>query len=273
MTKRGITIKELQNENEAEEKRFRIIKKIGYIITIAECVFIVFMLPFVYTIFANALINMKIVESFEQIEQANNIFRSFNILIIIAFSILILYESDVSVSEIIQKITSNLDISFKKGDNEVIVKQHEVEYYKNNIRKMAQEVKEEAHDEIIKEEISNSEKNCEECKIDEITEERDNLRYFASFQVTNKYSRSLLKFIKNNDKIDIEIFKEQLISYYNKTIKNMGKKRKQDYIIKKVEEILYNLKYLNIIEYTEDDKYIILTQNSIEFVKSYEEVG
>ena len=51
----------------------------------------------------------------------------------------------------------------------------------------------------------------------------------------------------------------------------MGKVRKNQYIEKKINELLYNLRYLDLIEYSEDDNYILLTQKGIEFVKGYEE--
>lgn len=80
-----------------------------------------------------------------------------------------------------------------------------------------------------------------------------------------------MKKIIDNDKIGLDIFVQNLEEYYKKTIRNMGKRRKEDFIEKKINEILYNLRYLDIIEYTEDDKYIILTKNGIEFVKGYME--
>lgn len=270
-SKKGIIIRELSNTGETRDKK-NILEKIEFVLTIIGCVFIVFMIPFIYTIFANVLIELGAIESIEQLENCNKIFKYFNIIIIVSLAILIMYESKVSVSDIIQRIANNFDFSYKKGDSEITVT-HTETLREKNITKIAREVKEEAHDEIIKGESTDEINKCQECKILEVIEERESLRYFSAYQVTNKYSRELLKFIKNNDKIDKEIFRNNLIEYYDKNIRNMGKKRKQEFISRKIDEVLYNLRYLNIIEYTEDDKYIILTQNGIEFVKGYEEVG
>ena len=74
-----------------------------------------------------------------------------------------------------------------------------------------------------------------------------------------------------NDKIKVEEFVNDMIDYYKKTIRNMGKQKREEFAEKKTNEVIYNLRYLNIIEYTEDDMYIILTQNGKEFVKGYTE--
>lgn len=235
------------------------------------------MMPFIYTITANVLIRCGIIESIEQLEKCNQIFKNFNIIIIIAFAILIMYESKVSISDIINRISANFDFLYKKGDSEFQIKHIDNKIHDYEINKMAKEIKEEAQEQIIKGDVKKN-NNCDNCEIEinEIISERESLRYFSAYQITNKYSRELLKTIKNNDRIEIETFKYNMVEYYEKTIRNMGKKRKQEFIKKKIEELLYNLRYLNIIEYTEEGKFIILTQNGDEFVKGYscsEEVG
>lgn len=275
-SKRGIIIKELQKNTEAKEKK-EILGKVEVVLTAIGCVFIVFMMPFIYTIVANILIRLGAIESIEQLEQCNKIFRNFNIIIIVSFAILIMYESKVSISDIINRISANFDFLYKKGDSEIQVRHIESNIHNYEINKMAKEIKEEAQEQIIKGDVKKS-NDCDSCEIEinEIINERESLRYFSAYQITNKFSRELLKTVKNNDKIEIEIFKDSMIEYYEKTIRNMGKKRKQEFIAKKIEELLYNLRYLNIIEYTEEGKFIILTQNGAEFVKGYsydEEVG
>ncbi len=217
---------------------------------------------------------MGIIENIGQLEQCNRIFKFFNIIIVGAFSLLILYESNVSIPDIFYKIASNFDFLYKKGDSELQIKHIDNSLHRNEISKIAKEVKEEAKEQIIKGGIKQDNK-CENCEVKEIISERESLRYFSAYQVTNKHSRDLLQFVRSNNKIKIEIFEHSMKEYYNKTIRNMGKKRKEEFISKKVEEVLYNLRYLNIIGYTEDGNFIILTQNGEEFVKGYnnEEVG
>lgn len=230
------------------------------------------MLPFIYPIWGNCLISLNIIESVEQIQRYNDIFKYFNIALMIMVFILLIYNSKISVSDIIDKIASNFDFSYKKGDSEIQIK-HAEAIVKENFSKKAKEVKEEAREELINGETKSQNINCKECKIEEVIAERESLRYFSAYQVTNKFSREILTHIKNNDKIQVEMFYDDIKEYYEKTIKNMGKSRKQDFIERKINELLYNLRYLNIIEYTEDDTYIILTKNGEEFVKGYEEVG
>ena len=112
---------------------------------------------------------------------------------------------------------------------------------------------------------------CDECELINIAEERESLRFFSAYQITNQFSRELLKKIIDNGKIELEIFIQSLDEYYKRTIRNMGKRKKAEFIERKINELLFNLRYLDLIEYTEDDQYIILTQKGIEFVKGYTE--
>jgi len=231
-----------------------------------------FMLPFIYPILGNCLISLNVIENIEQIQMYNNIFKYFNMILIGIAFILVVYDSKISVSDIIDKITSNFDVSYKRGDSEIQIKHSEV-IAKEDVAQKIKAVKEEAREELVKGESKNLNTNCEECKIEEVMAERESLRYFSAYQVTNKFSRDVLIHIKNNEKIQVEIFYDTIKEYYEKNIRNMRKSRKQEFIERKINELLYNLRYLNIIEYTEDDAYIILTRNGEEFVKGYEEVG
>lgn len=242
---------------------------IGWVVVIA-------MFPFLYPIISNALIALGIIKNVEQIKMYIEMFKSFNIFIAIIMIVIVLYESDISISEIIEKIISNFDFNYKNGNSEIQLK-HKNNILQNEATKMAKDVKKEAQEILFKDTANSNVINtkCQECKKEEIANERESLRYFSAYQITNKYSRNLLKEVKACEKMPIELFAYSLQEYYQKTIKNMGKKRKQEFITKKIEELLYNLRYLNIIEYTEDDKFIILTQNGKEFMNSYynEEVG
>lgn len=271
-----IKIKELQEKIATKEKN-NIGENIKQAYLITMCIIIIFSLPFIYTIFANILVKNQIIESIEQLEKCNNIFFGFNILLVVAFIILILYECNISPADIFNKIISNLDISFKKGDSEFHAKNLNYESYgSREIKKMTEDSKQE-----MKEQIQNADRQkifekCEKCKIEEVISERESFRFFSAYQVTNKYSRELLKqvMLQNQGQISIESFDGNIKEYYMKTIKNMGKNRREEFATKKVQELIYNLKYINIIELSEDGNFIILTETGKEFVKGYnEEVG
>ena len=265
----------MQKQNETKEKNSKtklLYNFIKLVVFIVGCVVIIFMFPFIYPILGNCLIALGVIESIEQIQSYISIFKYFDIMLVVIAVILIIYSSNIKVGDIIDKIISKFCVTYKKGDSEIQIRQTET-VIKENMAKIAKEVKEEAHDELIKGENHNNNINCKECKINDIMIERESLRYFSAYQVTNKSSRDILIYVKNEEKMKIKIFEEYMKEYYENSIRNMGKKRKQEFIERKINELLYNLRYLNIIEYTEDDEYIILTQNGKEFVRRYEEVG
>ena len=174
----------------------------------------------------------------------------------------------ISFSEIIEKVTTNVDLSLKRGESEVQL--HIPIGTNRDISQIVKESKEVAREEILEEKnISNM--KCEECELTNIAEERESLRFFSAYRITNQFSRELLKKIIDNDKIELNRFIQSLEEYYKKTIRNMGKRKKEEFIERKINELLFDLRYLDLIEYTEDDQYIILTQKGIEFVKGYME--
>lgn len=273
--KKGIKIKEIQEKIVTKEKT-NICENIKLAYVITMCIIIIFSLPFIYTIFANILIKNQIIESIEQLEKCNNIFVAFNILLVVAFIILILYECNVSPTYIFNKIISNFDISYKKGDSEFHAKNMTYEYDSQEIKRMTEDSKQEMKEQIQNVDRQKVLEKCEKCKIEEVISERESFRFFSAYQVTNKYSRELLKqvMLQNQSQILIESFAGSIKEYYMKTIKNMGKNKREEFATKKVQELIYNLRYINIIELSEDGNFIILTETGKEFVKGYnEEVG
>ena len=224
--------------------------------------------PFIYAIIGNILIHVGWISDLEQIKEYIGIFGPYNVYLMVVIIVFLKHYFGISISEIIEKVTTNVDLSIKRGESEVQI--HMPIGTEKDISQIAKESKEIAREEILEEKKVENIK-CDECELTNVLEERESLRYFSAYQVTNQFSRELLKKIIDNDKIELDIFVQNLEEYYKKTIRNMGKRRKEDFIEKKINEILYDLRYLDIIEYTEDDKYIILTKNGIEFVKGYME--
>lgn len=232
----------------------------------------IFLIPFVYPSISKILIELDLFDDVQEINEYIKTFTGYTCFLIASLIIVVLYEFRFGIAEIISKFVSNFDmISYKYGDSELqLTNKHREEAVK-----LSENAKKEARDILFEKENKNSKTKCQECKKDEIIEERDILRNFSAYHVTNKYSRDLLKRIKDFGKIDKVEFEMQIQNYYEKTIRNMSRTRRKAFATKKVKDLLCDLKYLNIIECTEDDKFIILTQNGINFINGQysEEVG
>lgn len=250
-----------------------LIKKITFALI---CVLFILFFSFIYPMVSNFLISQKIIENIEQLEKYIGIFKGFNVLTIIIIVLLIIHENDISIPELMQKLFSNFDLSLKNKDTELSLTHNTQKQVQYEAIKMAQDTKKVVQDGIL---LEKTEKDinikCNECKKEEIISENESLRYFSAYRITNKYSQELLIEIRNHKKIKITDFESNMREYYNRTIKNMGRKRKEDFINKKIEDLLRDLRFINIIEYSEDDLFLVLTANGEEFVNGLnkEEVG
>lgn len=259
-------IKELITKKGAKDKKLlvNVYETIKLAIFVLLTVFVIFMLPFIYPILSNVLVKWNVIEGIEQLEKYVYLFRGFNILIIIGFIIFIIHESSIHFSDIFSNIF-NRDFAIKIGDKQFEIKLSELwlEHIGETV-KMSSEIRETAKTVFLDKSNTAIKMACDECRKEETEAERESLRYFAAYKITDSCSRALLLYIKNNGEIYISDFKNNMEKYYQKT-RGMGKKRRQE----KVESLLYDLKYINIIEYTEDDVYIILTQNGKEFIENF----
>ena len=115
-------------------------------------------------------------------------------------------------------------------------------------------------------------KKCIDCNKSEIQEENIKLRNFATFNMLNKEARELLHIIYCEKYISINQFRSRIIQGYKKRNKRNVKIAKKD--IDKIAKNKYNtiydgLKFLNVIEPSEDDETIKLTQEGKKFVEKY----
>ena len=136
-------------------------------------------------------------------------------------------------------------------------------------RSTVQEVKQQLS--LIKERDKLKEK-CKECNRDEIENENRNLRFFAAYNILNVETKSLLHSIYNEKYIKAYNFKSRIIQGYTRRNKKNIKFSKTD--INKIANSKYvtiyeGLKFLNIIEPSEDDKDIKLTTECKIFVEKY----
>lgn len=108
--------------------------------------------------------------------------------------------------------------------------------------------------------------------------ENSDLRFFAAYNIINADVKSLLHIIYNEKFIEMDKFKSKIIQGFKSRNKNnikMNRKTMNKYAKNKYDTIYKGLKFLNIIEPSEDDKEIRLTKEGKEFVKKYieKEVG
>ena len=108
------------------EKLKNIISFIKLVIFVLICIIGLVMFPFIFSIIATNLIKFEIIESIETLEEYLQIFKGFDILLII------LYERKISVSDILEKIISNFDVFYKNGESELQLK-HKVQTHENEL--------------------------------------------------------------------------------------------------------------------------------------------
>lgn len=252
-------------ENKNKDK----FKKSFWFFIIIIIIFILFT-PFLYSIIAKGLINIKLFADIEELMKYINVFKEYYWIITIAIlmAIIIYFAHD---REFVRRILSSIDsIALKNNENEVSLSFKNAKEKKaifENIENSKKEVSTQL-DSLIENgqqiDMDATEKdNIEE--VDVVKEERDNYRIFAADKITNKCCKKLLKKILTNGKIELEIFRYELEKSY--TMKRYRKNMKNP--VDKVNEVLIDLRNLNIIEYSEDGEYILLTLDGIQFVKSY----
>lgn len=265
-----------QDENNTTDERVKSFEWKFWIFAVI-IIALVLLLPFIYPIFAKVLIKIGAFKEIDEISKSISIFKEFYWIIIsgIVVAIILYFTHN---KEFLQKILSSVSsIAVKNGDNELLLKFMQ-DGYKKEVKDNIEDSKKQAKELLSNlskygEQLSlvtkiESTENKENREIEKIKEERDNMRIFVADRITNKCCKNILKKISSNGKIEVEKFREELENYYKKSIKNIHGKKKETYIINKVNELLSNLKYLNIIEYSEDDNYIILTKDGMEFVNS-----
>ena len=118
--------------------------------------------------------------------------------------------------------------------------------------------------------------DCEKCNKKDIEKENDNLRFFAAYNLINMETKGILHSIYNENFMETEKFKKIIIDGYKKrNQRNIKFKRKDINKIadNKYETIYDGLKFLNIIEPSENDSEIKLTATGKKFVEKYIEKG
>lgn len=247
---------------------------------------LIFLTPFILPLFLKIFLWLGWFKDINEFEEILKIFYSIYPLIYIAITIILLLWFFHKWDDI-KNFFTNRELSLKFGNNEISSKRVQEVVEKNEINKkiIQENTKDVDNTEIINEAkkefglLKNTHSTtyeCEKCNKKEIEKENDNLRFFAAYNLINFETKGILHSIYNENFMEADKFKKIIIDGYKKRNQKNIKFRKKD--INKIAdskyETIYNgLKFLNIIEPSENDSEIKLTAAGKKFVKKYIEKG
>lgn len=263
----------------------KIFKVIGTAIKAISTMIIVFITPFILPSILKLLINNNFFENIEEFNETIKIFYNpYSIIYIVITIILLLWFFH--KWEDIKKFIDSHDFFLNIGGKQFSTNKRVEEELKDSndkigiIKEINVDSKETDSANTIKEMknqlglIENKTKDikCKECNKEELETENSNLRYYAAYNLINLETKSLLHVIYNEKYIEFDKFKKEIIEGYKKRNKHNRKFSKQDIdkiADSKYETIYEGLKFLNIIEPSEDDKELKLTKEGKAFVEKY----
>lgn len=242
---------------------------------------LVFITPFVLPLLLKIFIWAKFFEDIDEFEKIIKIFyNAYPIIYIILTIILLLWFFH--KWDDIKTFFNSRDLLFKLGKNEISARRVEEALEKKEVnQKIIKEMSKEVENKEVIEEAkmelglltkTNINNLCEKCNKKEIENENDSLRYFAAYNLINVEAKGVLHRIYNENYIEKENFKNIIIQgYKRRNEKNIKFKKKDINKIadSKYETIYDGLKFLNIIEPSENDSEIKLTKTGKKFVEKY----
>lgn len=264
------------------------LKMISLVLKTIITILVVFSVPFVIPVFLKLLLNWGMFSSLEEIKEilsvVNNKYTMIYILIGITIIAIYFHKWDnfkVTTLKLLNGMKLKLEhdgksISAELGKDEI----HESEKEKEALMEILDSNKnfdttlfnKEVRQTLGIQENKNNNTNCSECNKTEIEEENVKLRNFAAYNMLNRDARILLHVIYNENYMKKEEFKKQIIKGYKKRNRKNIKLAQKDInkIAKNKYETIYDgLKFLNIIEPSEDDTIIKLTKEGKKFVEKY----
>ncbi len=263
-----------ENSNESNWVKFLKIMK-----TIIIALFICF-LPFALPILLKVSIYCRIFNSIAEFEKLIQVFSNrymFIYLIIVMIIVIISFGKSVSFTDFFKnfiykgKIGDKIYLEAKpveenKRASEIFDKI--IDISNNDVKETKTQVK----DALSKKEEKSNE-NIKDEKIKELNILLENVRYFSAYNNTNHTCSDLLIYLYKRKSISKIEFEDKLREYYSKRIRGVNKKQKKECINRKIEEKIFNYKYLDIIEISDDNEYIILTDSGKKFVIDYLKKG
>ena len=261
-------------------------KTICSILKMIVTTLLIFVTPFILPLLLKLFLKLKCFEDVDEFKNIINIFNNFYIIIFIIITIIILlwfFHKWEDIKTIIKnggfslnlskdQISVNMKVAEevnKSNETIKIMSDMKTENKEVDSKNAVQEVKQQLS--LIKQHNKLKEK-CKECNREEIESENRNLRFFAAYNIINVETKSLLHSIYNEKYIKADNFKSRIIQGYTKRNKKNIKFSKKDInkiANSKYEAIYEGLKFLNIIEPSEDDKDIKLTNEGKIFVEKY----
>lgn len=243
----------------------------------------IFMIPFIPSVILKVFINFHFFIDIDEFKNMMTIFNNIYVISYIVIGIIILlwfFHKWSDIKNIIQNMNFSIAVGDKKISAEHIREEMKnIDEQKEFINKIAKQNNNNESANIIKEVKSKlgiskdkGNKKCKECNKEELKEENEQLRYFATYNVINTEARILLHMMYNEKFVARNTFKSKIIQGYKKRNKRNIKFTKKE--INKIAENKYDtifegLKFLNIIEPSEDDQILKLTQNGKKFVEKY----
>ena len=252
-------------------------------------VIFIFILPFMLPLLLKLFINCKIFNDVEEFKSIVEIFNNIYPIIYILIGIIILLWF-FHKWEDIKKFLSSMDYDVDWKEKRISAKHNrakeelaEINKSQEFIQQMNKEDKSidiDATQQEVKLQLGIIDKDskdllkpkCIDCNFQELKEENNKLRNFATYNMVNKDTKMLLHVIYNDNFIETKRFKESIIKGYKKrNRKNVKISHKDinDIAEKRYQTIYEGLKFLNIIEPSEDDKEIKLTNEGKKFVEKY----
>ncbi len=246
-------------------------------------ILIIFIIPFILPLILKIFLRFNVFNDVNEFENISNIFNNIYILIYIILGIGILlwfFHKWGTIKEILKSMNFSFTFGNKKISAEHIKEEMEsINQQKEFMNKISKENNRDSENTINETKMllgigikNDKQRNCKECNKKELEEENSKLRDFATYNMINTEAKSLLHVIYNEKYIDTAKFRSRIIQGYKKRNKKNIKftKNEIDKIAKnKYDTIFDGLKFLNIIEPSEDDKIIKLTEEGKKFVEKY----
>lgn len=256
------------------------------VLKIIICIVLIILLPFAFPLIARFFIHIHLYENLEIFKEYMNIFLNKYFLmmlgIILAGLLFIICDKEAIKKWIDERdfLAKFKDAQFEAKRNDIIDESNKKKNFinslssnnQNNDKNITSEVQEELK--LIKSEQNKKDKNNKNNnnEIQMLKDENNNLRFYSAYNIINQKTKELLNVVYCDKSMKLEDFKNALIRSFknrNKRNKNLTNSQKNEYANNKYDTIKDGLQYLNIIEISDDNKTITLTQYGKEFVEKY----
>lgn len=264
------------------------LKIAGLVLKTIVTILVVFSVPFIIPLFLKLLLNLGAFENLDELKEIIGIFNNKYTLIYIGIGIILIaiyFHKWDGFKDITLDLLKGMKLKVEHGDNSLSAELAKAEVHESEKKKEAVieiiDSNKDLDTTLFNKEVrqalgiqrnKNNDTKCSECDKIEVEEENVKLRNFAAYNMLNRDARIALHVIYNENYMKKEEFKKQIIQGYKKRNKKNIKLARQDInkIAKNKYDTIYDgLKFLNIIEPSEDDTIVKLTKEGKKFVEKY----